>query len=117
MDFARLGFNRNFIFRDWLYYLYVDEAGRYANRNLADLLAHKRKSGLRVTLAHQSFSQFDDKYVLEGIKQYTDIKIMFNTPSYNDRMEMIKALGYGGDIPHEAATFANQNLPKTTSYN
>lgn len=97
---------------DGVYYLYIDEAGRYANRNLADLLAHKRKSGLRVTLAHQSFSQFEDRYVLEGIKQYTDIKIMFNTPSYNDRMEMIKALGYGGDIPHEVATFANQNLPK-----
>jgi hypothetical protein len=95
-----------------VYYLYVDEAGRYANRNLADLLPHKRKSGLRVTLAHQYFSQFEDKYVLDAIKAGTDIKIMFNTPSYDDRMEMIKALGYGGDIPHEVATFANQNLPK-----
>lgn len=95
-----------------VYYLYVDEAGRYANRNLADLLAYKRKSGLRVTIAHQYFSQFEDKYILDAVKNLTKIKIMFHTPGYEDRREMIKALGYGGDIPHEMATYANQNLPK-----
>jgi DNA segregation ATPase FtsK/SpoIIIE-like protein len=95
-----------------VYYLYVDEAGRYANRNLADLLAYKRKSGLRVCIAHQYFSQFDDKYILDAVKNLTKIKVMFNTPNHPDRLEMIKALGYGGDIPHEMATFANQNLPK-----
>ncbi|MCD9186995.1 MAG: type IV secretory system conjugative DNA transfer family protein [Pyrinomonadaceae bacterium] len=99
---------------DWkgVYYLYVDEAGRYANRNLADLLAYKRKSGLRVTIAHQYFAQFEDKYILDAVKNLTKIKIMFHTPGYQDRLEMIKALGYGGDIPHTMATYANQNLPK-----
>ena len=29
-----------------VYYLYLDEAGRYANRNLADLLAYKTEKGL-----------------------------------------------------------------------
>lgn len=95
-----------------VHYLYVDEAGRYANRNLADLLAYKRKSGLRVTIAHQYFGQFDDKYILDAVKNLTKIKVMFNTPNHPDRLEMIKALGYGGDIPHEMATYANQNLPK-----
>ena len=95
-----------------IYYLYVDEAGRYANRNLADLLAHKRKSGLRITIAHQYFSQFEDKHILDAVKNLTKIKVMFNTPNHPDRLEMIKALGYGGDIPHEMATYANQNLPK-----
>lgn len=95
-----------------VYYLYVDEAGRYANRNLADLLAYKRKSGLRVCIAHQYFGQFDDKYILDAVKNLTKIKVMFNTPNHPDRLEMIKALGYGGDIPHEMATYANQNLPK-----
>jgi hypothetical protein len=93
-------------------YLYIDEAGRYANRNLADLLAYKRKSGLRVTIAHQYFKQFEDAQVLDAVKNLTKIKVMFNTPNHSDRLEMIKALGYGGDIPHEMATYANQNLPK-----
>jgi hypothetical protein len=37
---------------------------------------------------------------------------MFNTPDYDDRMRMVKALGYGGDIPPLLAAFANQDLPK-----
>src|ERR1051326_5196118 len=72
------------------YYLYIDEAGRYANRNLAELL-NKRKSGLRVTLAHQYFSQFEDRVVLDAVKQMPKIKVMFNTPSHVDRLEMVKA--------------------------
>src|SRR5207237_892539 len=100
--------------RGWrgVYYLYVDEAGRYANRNLADLLAYKRKSGLRVAVAHQYFAQFEDKHVLDAVKQLCKIKVMFNTPNPADRLEMIKALGYGGDIPASLAAFANADLPK-----
>jgi type IV secretory system conjugative DNA transfer VirD4/TraG family protein len=103
--------------RGWkgVYYLYVDEAGRYANRNLADLLAYKRKSGLRVTVAHQYFSQFDDKYVLDAIKNLCKIKVMFNTPDPDDRKIMIKSLGYGGMIPPDLATYANKDLPKKTA--
>ncbi len=100
--------------RGWkgVHYLYIDEAGRYANRNLADLLAYKRKSGLRVTLAHQYFGQFEDKSVLDAVKNLTKIKVMFNTPNPSDRLEMVKALGYGGDIPPMMAAYANQDLPK-----
>jgi hypothetical protein len=100
--------------RGWkgVYYLYVDEAGRYANRNLADLLAYKRKSGLRVTVAHQYFKQFEDISVLDAVKNLTKIKVMFNTPNPADRLEMVKALGYGGDIPPTLAQYANQDLPK-----
>jgi hypothetical protein len=100
--------------RGWkgVHYLYVDEAGRYANRNLADLLAYKRKSGLRVTVAHQYFKQFDDPYVLEAVKNLCKLKFMFDTPSPHDRLEMIRMLGYGGEIPPEVAQYANQNLPK-----
>jgi hypothetical protein len=100
--------------RGWkgVYYLYVDEAGRYANRNLADLLAYKRKSGLRVTIAHQYFRQFEDSVVLDAVKNLTKIKVMFNTPNYGDRLEMVKALGYGGEITPLMAQYANQDLPK-----
>jgi hypothetical protein len=100
--------------RGWkgIHYLYIDEAGRYANRNLADLLAYKRKSGLRVTIAHQYFGQFEDNVVLDAVKQLCKTKVMFNTPGYADRLEMIKALGYGGDISPLMAQYANANLPK-----
>jgi hypothetical protein len=100
--------------RGWkgVYYLYLDEAGRYANRNLADLLAYKRKSGLRVTVAHQYFKQFEDPYILEAVKQLCKTKVMFNTPNPADRLEAIKMLGYGGDIPASLASFANADLPK-----
>jgi len=100
--------------RGWkgVYYLYIDEAGRYANRNLADLLAYKRKSGLRVTVAHQYFGQFEDKSVLDAVKNLTKIKVMFNTPNHSDRLEMVKALGYGGDIPFLEANYVNADLPK-----
>jgi hypothetical protein len=100
--------------RGWkgVYYLYIDEAGRYANRNLADLLAYKRKSGLRVTVAHQYFKQFEDPYVLDAVKNLCKIKVMFNTPNHVDRLEMVKALGYGGDISPMMAQYANSDLPK-----
>jgi len=103
--------------RGWrgVYYLYIDEAGRFANRNLADLLAYKRKSGLRVTVAHQYFGQFEDKTVLDAVKNLTKIKVMFNTPNPSDRLEMVKSLGYGGDIPPALAQYANQDLPKQTA--
>jgi hypothetical protein len=44
-----------------VYYLYVDEAGRYANRNLADLPAYKRKAGLGGFLSHPRTTSSDRK--------------------------------------------------------
>lgn len=97
---------------DGIYYLYIDEAGQYANRNLAQLLAYKRKSGLRVTVAHQYFNQFEDKHVLDAVKNLCKHKVMFNTPNPTDRLEMIKLLGYGGEIPRLTAEYANKDIPK-----
>jgi hypothetical protein len=100
--------------RGWrgVHYLYIDEAGRYANRNLADLLAYKRKSGLRVTLAHQYFKQFEDGTVLDAVKNLTKTKVMFDTPNPADRLEMVKLLGYGGDVSRAQAEYANADLSK-----
>jgi hypothetical protein len=95
-----------------VYYLYMDEAGRYATPQIEQVLTYKRKSGLRLMLAHHYFDQFDNKQVMQAIKQGARIKVMFNTPSYNDRLEMVKDLGYGGDIPPLLASYANQDLPK-----
>ncbi len=100
--------------RGWkgVYYLYIDEAGRYSNRNLADILSFKRKSGLRVTIAHQYFKQFEDPYILDALKNGPKLKVMFNTPNPHDRLEMMKLLGYGGEIPPSIAQYTNQDLPK-----
>ena len=100
--------------RDWkgVYYLYIDEAGRFATPQIDTLLSYKRKSGLRLILAHHYFDQFEDKKVLNSIMNNARIKMMFDTPSYDDRLKMVKALGYGGDIPPLMAQYANQNVPK-----
>lgn len=95
-----------------VHYLYIDEAGRFATPQIDTVLSYKRKSGLRLMLAHHYFKQFDDKKVMYSVKQGARIKVMFNTSSYEDRLEMVKDLGYGGDIPHVLATYANQNIPK-----
>lgn len=93
------------------YYLYIDEAGQYINNKLIRLMEVKRHSGFRITIAHQGFFQFP-KDKATAVKQLTKLKIMFNTPDYGDRLEMIKALGYGGDIPPLLASYANADLPK-----
>jgi hypothetical protein len=90
----------------------MDEAGRYASPQIEPLLTYKRKTGLRLMLAHHYFGQFENKKVMNAIKQGARIKVMFNTPSPDDRLEMVRDLGYGGDIPPMLASYANQDLPK-----
>lgn len=99
--------------RGWegVYYLYLDEAGRFANRALADSLSYKRKSGLRVALAHQYFKQFEDPYILDAILNLTKIKVMFQLPGREDRDKITKMF-YGGDISDRDASFNNSNIPK-----
>jgi hypothetical protein len=94
-----------------VYYLYIDEAGRYANRNLADLLAYKRKSGLRVTLAHQYFSQFEDSSILDAVQNLTKIKVAFHVPNPDDRLKVVKAM-YGGKLDDREVSYALSNLRK-----
>ena len=99
--------------RPWkgVYYLYIDEAGRYANRNLADLLAYKRKSGLRVTLAHQYNDQFDDPFILKAIKQLCKIKVAFYQPDSGDRLETVKQM-FGGELKDRDVSYALSALKK-----
>jgi hypothetical protein len=93
------------------YYLYVDEAGEYANDRLLRVLEMKRKTNFRVTISHQSFSQFTPD-AGKRIEQITKTKVMFDTPGHDDRMRMTKALGYGGEIPAVMAAYVNSNLPQ-----
>jgi hypothetical protein len=100
--------------RGWskVFYLYIDEAGRFATPQIDTLLSYKRKSGLRLVLAHHFNDQFADKKVFNSIVNNARIKVMFDTPNPGDRLSAMKAMGYGGDITPTMASFANQNLPK-----
>ena len=100
--------------RNWkgTYYLYIDEAGRFATPQIDTLLSFKRKSGLRLVLAHHFNEQFEDRKVFNSIVNNARIKLMFDTPNPENRLYAMKAMGYGGDITPSMASFANQNLPK-----
>jgi len=93
------------------FYLYVDEAGEYATRKLARAFTLKAKTGLRVTIGHQYFGQFEDKYVVDAINALTKMKGMFNLPGREDRDKVTKMF-YGGDISDRQASFANADLPQ-----
>jgi hypothetical protein len=95
-----------------VFYLYLDEAGRFATPQIADILTYYGKMGLRLIIAHHDFNQFDDKKVLTAIKNGCRIKMMFNVSSYKDRVEMCEDLGYGGDLHPILASYTNQNIPK-----
>src|SRR5581483_6690831 len=93
------------------YYIYIDEAGDYANRKLADLMAKKGKSGLWVNLFHQYFSQFEDPYVLDSILSNTSTQIAFNTPNRKDRDMVVKAM-YGGELSDREVSYHLSSLAK-----
>lgn len=93
------------------YYLYIDEAGEYATRKLARTFALKAKTGLRVTIGHQYFGQFEDKYVVDAINALTKLKAMFNLPGREDRDKITKMF-YGGEISDRQASWANADIKK-----
>lgn len=94
-----------------IYYLYIDEVGDYATPKLAYLLDKKRKSGLRVTLAHQGFDQIGDGQVLSSIYRSTKTKVLFNTKDPSDQKKMISMM-YGGDLNSEQTRYALMKLKK-----
>jgi hypothetical protein len=97
------------------FYLYLDEAARFASPQIKNIIDYKGKTGLRLIVAHHGFGQFrhqGQEDVLDAIKSGCRIKAMFNVSSYKDRLEMIEDLGYGGDIHPTLAAYANQNIPK-----
>jgi len=106
---------RSLVNNKWkgVYYLYIDEAGRFTSPQIKELLTYMRQSGVRLVLAHHDFEQFREApEIMAAILNGARIKFMMDTPSYDDRLKMIKQLGYGGDIPPILAAYGNQNIPK-----
>ena len=87
------------------YYLYIDEVGDYATSKLAYILDKKRKTGLRFTLAHQRFDQIDDRNVLSSVRASAKTKVLFYTPNQQDRLLMMKDMGYGGELPDRQVSY------------
>ncbi len=64
-----------------------------------------------MTIGHQYFGQFEDKYVIDAINALTGLKAMFNLPSVEDR-DKISEMFYGGEISPKQASFANRDIPR-----
>lgn len=94
-----------------VYYLYIDEVGDYATPKLAYLLDKKRKSGLRLTLAHQGFDQIGDQQVLSAVYRSAKTKVLFNTKDPSDQKKMISMM-YGGALNSEATRYTLMTLKK-----
>lgn len=99
--------------RQWQgrYYLYIDEAGEYANDKLINLLYYKRQSGLAVILAHQLNSQFSSPEIKKAIQGQTKIKVAFYQPDPTDRLETVKML-YGGELQDREVSYSLKHLKK-----
>ncbi len=99
--------------KNWkgVFYLYLDEAGAYATRKLAEVLTYKRKSGLRLIIAHQFWKQFEDTFVLEAVKELCKLKVAFYQPDASERMETVKAM-YGGELKDRDVSYSLSNLRK-----
>lgn len=93
------------------YYLYIDEAGEYANDRLADMLEFKSQAGLSVILAHQLTDQFPVGRVKRAVTGMTKMKVAFHQPDAGDRLETVKAL-YGGALEDRAVSYALKQLKR-----
>jgi hypothetical protein len=93
------------------YYIYIDEVGQYATRKLSDILDFKRKSGLRLTIAHQRFDQIEDKTVLSAIKSSAKSKVLFYTANPDDRLAFVRMM-YGGDLTDREVSYALSQTKK-----
>lgn len=93
------------------YYLYIDEVGDYATRNISTILDKKSKTGLRLTAAHQRFAQLEDQYVRDAVLTGMNNKVLFQTANPADVIQMAKMM-YGGDLPATKVEFVLRQLAK-----
>lgn len=111
---ATVSYMREYTSWNGVEYLYIDEAGQYANRLLGEVMELKSKSGIGVCVAHHHYQQLEDLKFRADVDALTKIKIMFNLTNRDDRDRMTKQM-YGGDISIAEASHANSNLPPRTA--
>jgi hypothetical protein len=76
------------------FYLYIDEAGRFATPQIENILSYNRKSGFNLIFAHHYPRQIKNADVADAIRTNTTVKIMFHMADPKDRLDMIRMLGY-----------------------
>lgn len=91
-----------------VFHLYIDEVGDYATQKLSYILDKKRKSHIRLCVAHQRFDQLDDAKVASAIEAGTKIKIVFNVKKREDRDRMIRMM-FGGELSDREVSFSLQD--------
>lgn len=75
------------------YYLYVDEAAEYVGDKLARTMELSQKTGLKVTIGHQSGAQFGESGVLNRIMTVSKMRVQFSLPGKADRTRMDREIG------------------------
>lgn len=92
------------------FYLYIDEAGRFATPQIDDILTYNRKSGFHLVFAHHFISQLTNPLVRDAITSNTTNKIMFHVEDDAERLRMLKELRFGDNASD--ANHKYRNLPK-----
>lgn len=92
------------------YYLYLDEAQRYATDKLIEVLDQKRNIDLRMILSAHSPRQFPPD-IRRAVNGQTKTKVAFYVEEYEDRMDIAHQF-YGGKLEVKDVEYALRQLEK-----
>ena len=87
------------------YHLFIDEAGEYATTQIAKVLNLKQKIKLWTVLAHQYMGQLKDPVIKDAIRNGTKIKAAFYIEDQDERTQVIRMLGYGGELEPKEVSY------------
>lgn len=94
----RHGFNKP-------YYLYLDEASRYATDELVKVMDLKRNIKMRLIISNQYPSQLKKHKIYDAAKANAKTKIAFHIADPQEREDVVRML-YGGALPDRAVAYA-----------
>lgn len=87
------------------YYLYLDEASRYATDKLVEVLDTKRNIKLRMIISNQYPSQLKRRGIYDSVKTNAKTKIAFYISNPQEREDVVRML-YGGALPDRDVSYA-----------
>ncbi|GEM_PF-1386100 len=93
------------------YYLYLDEASRYATDKLVEVLDTKRNIKLRLILSNQFPSQLEKRGILKSVKTNAKTKVAFYVADSGEREAVVKML-YGGALSDRTVSYTLSSQEK-----
>jgi hypothetical protein len=93
------------------YYLYLDEASRYATDKLVEVLDLKRNIDLRLILSNQYPSQLKKRGIYDSVKTNAKTKVAFYLANPQEREDVVKMM-YGGALPDREVSYALSSQEK-----